>query len=282
MERTSPGSSGPSGRALARMRYDVPSGSSRTVWLGHEFADLDTQRHVKRVVISTAVMAVITTGIQVVALCSHLARRHLGPNAVGTASVHLATGLMLPACGFFGATRSSSSMMCCFCGFNLFFALLYGAALLLFMAALWQTDASIQATCDASCKVLGCGFASKACSCELDCQRRAGALCCSDFAEVCPLTSAGPRRHMSCQDLAATLTTANVIVVAVLLLAITPGIALSAYAWYHGMMLWRRLAAGDQLVAGGGVALSHSPRPSISRAEDEEAEGGTAALAAVE
>lgn len=203
-------------------------------------------------------MGMASTAFQVIVLLAGVAERHLGPHALSSGSLSILLGLLVPCCGFFGATRSNHPCMCCFCSSSLVAALAYAALMVVFFIALWQTDESIQASCDASCKVLGCGQRSRSCSCEQGCERWDDMQCCQDFAEVCPLSQASIPEHISCANLKVTLATANVIVVLVLFAIIAPGIGLSVYAWYHGMMLWRRLVAGEVLVAGGAVALADS------------------------
>jgi len=231
---------------------------ARTVWLGQTFVDEATRRHVKSVIISAAIMGMATTAFQVIALSAGIAQKTLGLHALSSGSVSILLGLLVPCCGLFGATRSSSPLMCCFCSSNLVAAIVHGALMAVFVVALWQTDESIlQASCNASCKVLGCGLTSRSCSCERGCDQQNDVQCCQDFAEVCSVPQAGAA-HISCSDFKATLAAANVIVLLVLFAIIAPGIGLSAYAWYHGMMLWRRLVAGERLVAGGAVALADS------------------------
>jgi len=252
------------------MRCEGGDTSTRTVWLGHEFVDKETQGHVRRVVISAAVMTAVLTAFMTTIVLSGMSHQHFGAHEVATALAVLTVGLLLPACGLVGAAKSSSPLMCCFCGTSLVFVLLHGLFLLLLGFALWQTDVSMQASCDTSCKGLGCGSSSSSCSCELDCQHRTDVLCCADFTEVCPLTSEGHSQPtMGCKELTANLAMANVLVIVVLLVLVAPGLALSTYAWYHGMMLWKRLFAGEQLVATGAVALS----PARSVADEGEGEG---------
>mmetsp|Transcript_49460 Transcript_49460/g.130715 ORF Transcript_49460/g.130715 Transcript_49460/m.130715 type:complete len:253 (-) Transcript_49460:90-848(-) len=243
------------------MQIGGNGGSSRTVWMGQEFVDHETQVHVKRVIISAGVMA----AIQVAAIMLSVVKHHFSPGYFGTMTTNIVTGLALPAIGFYGATRGHARAMCCFCGTNLLCTFTQCLMLMLITMLMWDMNESLQATCDSSCKVLGCGKVSQACSCDRECLTSL-TFCCHDFEEVC--NNATMQDSMSCEDLRSVLVPQMLFVEIFLFLLIAPGIALSAYAWWHGMALWRRLEQGENLVLQGAVALSRSRHPPVGSEEE--------------
>lgn len=224
--------------------------------------------------------ATVMAGLQVAANVVMLTSSRFSMDLLSAVFLNLMAGLILPACGFLGATRSNTGMMCCFCGTNLVAALFQGMVLLLVAVALvgsgGTASAEIQAACDSTCRVVGCGFSSATCTCKPGCSSEAleGVVgCCADFADACTSQQFVPQ--LSCAELKSTIGAVAQIISIVFIILVTPGFLLSAYAGYHGMELWRRLAAGEFLVSQGAMSLVRSPQ----RAGDEEdvAHGGDAA-----
>eukprot|EP00434_Breviolum_minutum_P013471 symbB.v1.2.011876.t1/scaffold806.1/size231046/3 len=83
---------------------DGESSSRRNIWFGHEFVDQETMQHVRGVVLAATIMAALQVLSLLVALTT-------GSHFTG-AIVNFMLNMILPACGYFGATRSSSEMMC--------------------------------------------------------------------------------------------------------------------------------------------------------------------------
>lgn len=198
----------------------------------------------RRVVKSTIFMAVLQVGT----LASTLFQRRLGGNSLVLALINFGMGVVIPIIGYCGARRKITSMMFCFCGTN--WALAIGQLSLgaILITTIFGTNLSISASCDASCRSIGCGTTSKWCSCEADCMRT-DMLCCNDFLEFCPLPGAKPAERMHCADLESSLVTAAVVVTVALVLVLTPGIIISCYAGWYGASLWRRLAQDEACAA---------------------------------
>jgi len=243
------------------------SSSRRTLWMGQEFVDSDTRKHVQRVVLATVIMAILQVAFVVIGL----SKSNLGPRAITGSIINLVLGLILPACGFYGAVHSKTPMMCCFCGTNMVFAI---AQFLLFLSltfAVFRTDELIEASCSDSCQFLGCGAVALHCSCRHDCLTNKEIICCHDMLTFCPQPGMNRVEQISCKDLDMTLTAATVIVGVVMLLFICPGIVLSVFSWWHGMKLWSRLRVGENLVAIQAPSLSREPLARQTE-EDEEQE----------
>eukprot|EP00747_Dinoflagellata_sp_TGD_P178487 gnl/TRDRNA2_/TRDRNA2_27433_c0_seq1.p1 gnl/TRDRNA2_/TRDRNA2_27433_c0~~gnl/TRDRNA2_/TRDRNA2_27433_c0_seq1.p1 ORF type:complete len:227 (-),score=21.80 gnl/TRDRNA2_/TRDRNA2_27433_c0_seq1:5-685(-) len=208
--------------------------SRRVIWMGNEFVDEDTGYYVRKVVIAAAVMA----GLQAAAVLIGLLHSRMGPHAWSSAFLNLIIGLILPACGYYGATKSSSQMMCCFCGGNAVIAVIQSFLLIVMMLEVHSAESIIQASCAASCQNLGCGTASTVghdapCSCTADCMSSQSVICCNDFMEVCPPPGWEQVNHVSCKDLQGSMGWAMTLISLVLILLIGPGIFLSAYGWWH-------------------------------------------------
>eukprot|EP00929_Paragymnodinium_shiwhaense_P065854 TRINITY_DN32995_c0_g1_i1.p1 TRINITY_DN32995_c0_g1~~TRINITY_DN32995_c0_g1_i1.p1 ORF type:complete len:253 (-),score=50.03 TRINITY_DN32995_c0_g1_i1:100-858(-) len=227
------------------LRSPPVSSDSRTVWLGQEFVDESTRQTVRKVIVSATVMAMFQVG----AVTLGLLETGLSQSTLSAAALNLLVGLLLPAAGFFGAAKSNSKIMCCFCGSNLLLAFAQTAMLVLIGIALWQSDDGVKETCESSCLELGCGNVSRHCSCAPGCIANSTLFCCYDFIESCsPALDTGDR--VDCFSLQQNITAALVTTAVVFALIMAPSVALSLYAWWHGMALWQRLSAGEFLVAG--------------------------------
>lgn len=239
-------------------------GGSRSLWLGHEFASEDTREDVKRVVTASAAMA----GLQVIMTLLALWASNFRKGTILPALNNLLFGMLLPAVGFVGATRSSSALMCCFCGSNLVLFLLQSLLLaMLTRVTLASADIMTKDDCLESCSSMRCGAVGDHCSCNLGCMNATSKICCSDFAQVCLDAFSADAAYAdavpSCWVTYRTLLG----FCAVIFVCIAPVVFLTGYSSYRGSLLWQRLVAGEQLVTRGAVALSRVP-------VDEEADPG--------
>lgn len=217
--------------------------SARAVWLGTEFVDGQTRDSTRKVILAATAMTVLQVAVTSIAVFqSGFHRRGLT-----SALVSLASGMLLPAFGYFGAVRSDSGMMCCFCGCSLCSAL--GQILLLAGVAwmLTSLDAAAEAMCSNSCASLSCGVGATnlACTCSPECVDRIDLLCCYDFAHVCLSEPMDEDVEAACD--ASGVRWATSAVAGILLVLVLPTICLSCYAWWHGLALWRRLTSGEHL-----------------------------------
>eukprot|EP00442_Polarella_glacialis_P021904 CAMPEP_0115131936 /NCGR_PEP_ID=MMETSP0227-20121206/53431_1 /TAXON_ID=89957 /ORGANISM="Polarella glacialis, Strain CCMP 1383" /LENGTH=255 /DNA_ID=CAMNT_0002537587 /DNA_START=1 /DNA_END=768 /DNA_ORIENTATION=+ len=245
-------------------------GSRQTFFLGQEFVDQDTKRSVQGVITSSGIMA----GFQVIATLLILGSR-VSPRKLESAFINLLAGLALPACGFFGATRSNPNMMCCFCGTNLVAAICQFLTLLMFVTTIYELDHNKEEICEASCRILSCGNSSSLCSCERDCllDRTRGQLqCCPDFTEVCyrGVQEEGP---LSCAEIESQFGQATFKLAIMVVVFMLPATCLSGYAFYHGSVLWRRLSDGDQLVPSRSAAVAADDDGRVATADEEDALG---------
>ncbi|CAJ1404287.1 unnamed protein product [Effrenium voratum] len=211
--------------------------SRRRVWLGHEFVDEETMLHVKGVIFAAAIMA----GFQVLALLLAPASGHHGQGSL----LSFLWGMLLPVCGYLGATRNNACLMGCFTWMSLLSAIAQLLTLCYVLLAVAVINSNEEELCDLLCVHLGCNNHSTYCSCEIGCHEGG---CCADFEEVC---SAGVqlRAPASCGDIESSLKDHTRIVSVMMLLISPPVIGLSAYAWFHGRKLWSRLAQGDVVLA---------------------------------
>eukprot|EP00930_Biecheleria_cincta_P038276 TRINITY_DN26303_c0_g1_i1.p1 TRINITY_DN26303_c0_g1~~TRINITY_DN26303_c0_g1_i1.p1 ORF type:complete len:251 (+),score=33.17 TRINITY_DN26303_c0_g1_i1:24-776(+) len=225
---------------------DGESRSRRTVWLGQEFVDEGTMSDVKNVVRASVVLAALQ-------LLSMLLAWRGRFGHLGSALVNFVLGMILPACGYFGATQSSSGMMLCFCSSNLVSLLCQGLILVILLGALFAINSNRDILCEASCVTMTCGNYSEVCSCQVGCNSDpevdSGFLpCCVDFGDFCVNPREEDASPMSCQEFESDFEQASNTFSLALLVTMVPATCLSTYAWYHGMQLWRRLSAGEQFV----------------------------------
>ncbi|CAK8997896.1 unnamed protein product [Durusdinium trenchii] len=226
---------GDGGTAAILHLGDGESNQRRNLWLGHEFVDEETAGHVRSVVLAAGVMALM----QVLTLLMAVST---GRNLQG-AFVNFLLGMILPGCGYFGATKSSSQLMCCFSCTSLLFAISQALVMANVLLAVWIISENEEVLCEAVCAVIGCNNHSALCSCEIGC----GEKCCGDFLEVChngnQLTS-----PLGCKSLESTVTVSTHVATVVILIISPLVIGLSVYAWHHGTKLWARLSQGDELL----------------------------------
>lgn len=214
---------------------DGESISRRNIWFGHEFVDEETMQHVRSVVVAAGVMA----ALQVVSLLLALLTKHHFEGAL----VNFMLGMILPGCGYCGATRTNSELMCCFSCTSLLSAISQMLLMLNSLLAIWFISENEEVFCEALCQVTGCGNHSRICSCQIGC----GESCCSDFAEVCQ-NGQQLLAPMSCIDFEATLGYKTHVAATVIMLISPLVIGLSVYAWHHGRKLYERLSAGEVLL----------------------------------
>jgi len=233
--------------------------TTRTVWMGQQFVDEDTKHYVKRVIMASAIMA----SVQVLGAVTGTTRN----------PIRMAIGLLMPICGYLGATRSSATLMGFFCASNLGVMLAELSAVVLLTLEFFGTETSMELECMSSCRVLGCGNFSSSCSCDPSCVIQRGAIaCCPDMTGACPENGYW-QDPLSCSQflrdekgIAAALA---VDVALALLCVLAPSILFSAYAWWHGMELWKRLSAGEQLSISGATMVSEQRLTGVEDGDDE-------------
>lgn len=222
---------------------DGETESRRTVWLGQEFVDEGTMSDVKNVVRASVILA----GLQLLSMLLAW-RGRLGH--LGSALLNFAVGMLLPACGYFGATHSSSDMMHCFCSCNLCVLLCQILFIVVILSTLFTLNGNPELLCESSCTTMTCGNFSELCSCQSGCNLDPLAeanVCCNDFRDVCvkPQKDSTP---VACREFQSDFQEESSMVSICFVVIMLPSVCLSTYAWYYGMKLWRRLSTGERFV----------------------------------
>eukprot|EP00927_Polykrikos_kofoidii_P052481 TRINITY_DN46345_c0_g1_i1.p1 TRINITY_DN46345_c0_g1~~TRINITY_DN46345_c0_g1_i1.p1 ORF type:complete len:278 (+),score=36.31 TRINITY_DN46345_c0_g1_i1:74-835(+) len=223
---------------------DNPASSRRTLWLGHEFMNEATRKNVKRVISSAVCLACM----QAVSVLIGSMLDGFNPRALGGLLICLLIGLTLPACGFFGATQSSTPLMFCFCGCNWALMVVQFLLLVLLLNAIGGAQDLISDMCRESCKDVGCFNVGIYCSCSPSCNF-GDTICCHDLSNVCSIAPPDDDfQELSCDELEQSLPFAMVSTVVFFLALMLPIMSATVIAAWHGSTLWQRLRVGDALV----------------------------------
>lgn len=91
---------------------DSPSGNDARTWMGLRFQSEDDRRTVSKVILAAIIMAVF----QCINFLLKVFASNKSPQLFEAAFVGLLIGMLLPACGYFGAKHSNRQLMGCFCG----------------------------------------------------------------------------------------------------------------------------------------------------------------------
>lgn len=215
--------------------------SEDMTWLGRRFLDEETQRIVRRVVSASAIVSAGQVSILLVGLIVEL-------RAFRGIFLCVLAGLLLPLFGILGALFSSHRLMCLFWVSNLLLTLCQSGFMVIVCFAIVETNETLRRSCAASCSDLKCGVSNSFCSCEEACMTSEELVCCNDFAQVCATSLFDAGSHVGCSERLRELSATTITCTFVFLLIVGPATGLSAYATFHGICLWRRLASGQHLV----------------------------------
>lgn len=221
--------------------------------MGLRFSSVEDRSIVSKVLLAASIMTALQVGsFALNALSSHSVR------GFESATTGLLTGLLLPACGYFGAKNSNRWLMGAFCGFSWCTAVCSGIAMLLFVLAFVNVQGVDDVALAASCTPENCIINAE--PVNMDFPRAGGHrtytvdeinMNCTHmrnaFAREHYNRTAEELRHM-CEQNAEQAELVFSFILVLMFICMLPNCILGIYAGWHGAELHKRLERGESFV----------------------------------